>query len=61
MEPFGKAEVCKIKLKGDWQLKIKFTYTISDIPASEAKLIAREPEKKRVRQEEGLSSDPIQR
>jgi len=55
-----------VKLRGDWQLKIRFTYTITDITNAEAKLIAREPEKEKkpkakLMDEEGLSSDPIER
>jgi len=59
-------EIGKVKLRGDWQLKIRFTYTITDITNAEAKLIAREPEKEKkpkakLMDEEGLSSDPIER
>jgi hypothetical protein len=40
LEPYQKAEVGKVKLKGDWQLKIRFTYKITDITVGDAKLIA---------------------
>jgi len=28
IDPLGSAEVARVQLRGDWELKIKFTYTL---------------------------------
>ena len=37
--PFQKMKVCQLKLRGDWNLKIRFTYTVEDVTEEEAEQI----------------------
>ena len=45
VEAFGQAEVAQLRLFGDWQLKIRFTYNITNVQEDKAQLIILPPNK----------------
>lgn len=49
---FGRSQVGTIELKGDWELKIKFTYTVEKIAAADSDKIKLEANKKKQVQEQ---------
>ena len=44
--------ICELKLFGDWQLKIRFTYDVKDVTEDRASEIRLEPTKTRARHHE---------
>ena len=49
VEAYATAKICELKLFGDWQLKIHFTYNINDVTDERAKEIRLEPSRDRAR------------
>ena len=43
VEAHGKAEICQLRLFGDWSLKIHFTYDIKDVSEERAEQIKLPP------------------
>ena len=49
MEAHGQAPLCELRLFGDWQLRINFTYEVKDVSQERAAQIKLEPTKTRAR------------
>ena len=52
VEAQGVAPICELRLFGDWQLKIRFTYEIKNVSQDQAREIKLEPTKTRARHHE---------
>ena len=52
MEAKGEAKICDLRLFGDWQLKIKFTYDLRDVSEEVAEMVKLPASKMRNRHHE---------